>query len=248
MLVGGLAAGVGLSALGLTPIVGLFGYLFVGAQALDIGKDLYLGVSLALAARTQDDIEVAGDLLASGAAKTGVAGVEYAGGKAVAKLAGAATAVIRRKISGPGPNFPTNTRPTGSAGGKPTGKRSTNKANADPDFKRGIELENESADLLAKQGYRVEQNPTVPGAKNPDFRIEGKIFDNYAPNTSNPRSIVDGINRKVGEGQADRIVLNLADSNVERFQLRQALVDWGSRNLREIILIDKTGSIFHFFP
>jgi hypothetical protein len=97
LLVGGLAAGVGLSALGLTPIVGLFGYLFVGAQALDIGKDLYLGVSLALAARTQDDIELAGEYLARGAAKTGVAGVEYVATKTGEKLLVAGAAFIRKK-------------------------------------------------------------------------------------------------------------------------------------------------------
>jgi hypothetical protein len=33
----------------------------------------------------------------------------------------------------------------------------------------------------------------------------GQIFDNYAPKSNNARSVVDGINKKVGEGQADRI-------------------------------------------
>jgi len=141
-----------------------------------------------------------------------------------------------------------HTYPTGERGGSPVGKRTVNRANADSANKRGIELENRSADRLAESGYNVEQNPKVPGSKKPDFLIEGRVFDNYAPSTSNARSIVDGINRKVLEGQADRIVLNLADSNVARFELRQALADYGSAKLREIILIDKTGKVTKVYP
>jgi hypothetical protein len=94
----------------------------------------------------------------------------------------------------------------------------------------------------------VEQNPTVPGRKNPDYRIEGRIFDNYAPSTSNARSIVEELNRKAGEGQADRIILNLADSDALRHQIRQALADYGSSKLKEVILIDKAGRITKFYP
>jgi hypothetical protein len=140
------------------------------------------------------------------------------------------------------------TYPTGRSGGQPTGSRATNKPNADADFKRGIARENESADTLSKKGYKVEQNPDVASqTTNPDFRIEGHLFDNYAPTTSDARSIVDQINKKVAN-QAPRIVLNLADTGVTRSQLRQALQDYGSAALQELIVIDKLGNIVKFLP
>jgi hypothetical protein len=141
-----------------------------------------------------------------------------------------------------------NTKPSGEIGGSPEGKRATNKANADPEFKRGIQRENESADILADAGYKIEQQPVTAGPKNPDFRIEGKIFDNYAPTTRSPRGVRDGIAAKVEKGQADRIVLNMSDTNVQRFALRQELANKPISGLKEIIMIDKLGNIIHFYP
>lgn len=46
---------------------------------------------------------------------------------------------------------------------------------------RSLNRENESAKILSKSGFNVEQNPTVFGDKKPDYRINGEIFDNYAP-------------------------------------------------------------------
>ncbi len=120
--------------------------------------------------------------------------------------------------------------------------------NAKPDFKRGIKRENESADILADAGYKVEQQPVTTGPKNPDFRIEGRIFDNYAPTTDNARGIVDGIAKKVHSDQADRIVLNMSDTNVQRNELRQALNQNPVSGLKEILMVDKLGTIVHFYP
>lgn len=139
--------------------------------------------------------------------------------------------------------------PSGPRNGRPTGRRSVNPRDANELRKRATEVENESADALARKGYQVEQNPTRPqGSRQPDYVIEGKDFDAYGPNTSNPRGIVDEINRKVGERQADRIVVNLKDSNVSRHELRQALKDYGSNRLKEVILIEKDGTITKFYP
>jgi hypothetical protein len=64
----------------------------------------------------------------------------------------------------------------------PRGKRTIiNYDDPDPDNIRALIRENEAADVLAKYGYVVEQNPTMPGSKNPDYLIEGKIFDCYSP-------------------------------------------------------------------
>jgi len=142
------------------------------------------------------------------------------------------------------------TRPTGKPGDKPTGTRTTNNRDVGPNNKRGIELENQSADILADAGYKVEQNPKVPGDKNPDYRIEGQIFDNYAPQPeTDAKGVVDGINRKVGKGQAERIVLNMTDDpGVTRQQIRDALKDYRDSRLKEVIMIDQHGNITHLFP
>ena len=142
------------------------------------------------------------------------------------------------------------TKPTGEPGGTPTGTRSTNKPNASPAFKRGIELENQSADILAEAGYKVEQNPKVPGAKNPDYRIEGQVFDCYSPRAgTDARGIVDAMNKKVGSGQTERIVLNTTDdSGVTKGQILDAIREYGSPDLKEIIMIDKNQTITHLYP
>lgn len=136
---------------------------------------------------------------------------------------------------------------SGIRGGRPTGARTVNKANANSFYKRGIQRENEAASALAREGYRVEQNPpSLPSGKNPDFRIEGRYFDCYAPTTDSASNIVKHINNEK-LAQADRIVLNLADSNVTRHELREAL-KYASPDLKEIILIERDGSICHFYP
>ena len=119
--------------------------------------------------------------------------------------------------------------------------------NNDADTIRSLTRENESADTLAKGGYDVEQNPTVPGAKNPDYKVEGNIFDNVAPVTSKPRNIWDRMREKVDDGQTDRIVLNLDDSAVDRAALEKQLSDWPIPGLKEIIVIDH-GNIKHIVP
>jgi hypothetical protein len=105
---------------------------------------------------------------------------------------------------------------------------------------------------LAKAGYKVEQliestSAKQAGKKNPDFRIEGQIFDNYAPTTSNPRNIADTLKTKIQKGQADRFVLNLDDSSVSPEVMRVQLEQWPISGLQEIIIV-KNGYVLPFFP
>jgi hypothetical protein len=88
----------------------------------------------------------------------------------------------------------------------------------------------------------------VPGDKNPDYRIEGQIFDNVAPTTNNPRNVADRILRKVEAGQTERVVVNLADSGVSADALRAQLRDWPIERLKEAIVIDKNGNVLHIYP
>ena len=112
----------------------------------------------------------------------------------------------------------------------------------------GLQRENESADILAKDGYDVEQNPKVPGDKNPDYRVEGQIFDCYSPTSDSARNIATNIKIKVDEDQADRIVLNLSDSPVDLAKMSAQLRDWPIQGLKEVKVIDALGNVIDFYP
>lgn len=132
---------------------------------------------------------------------------------------------------------------------KPDGEPARIREQDDAETKRSLQRENESATTMARSGYQVEQiKPAVGGGKNPDFRIEGQIFDNYAPKTANPRNIASEIQGKVDSGQTERVVLNLSDSAVDLDKMRAQLRDWPIEGLKEIIMIDKQGNVVHFYP
>ncbi len=149
---------------------------------------------------------------------------------------GAAAVAATRPSSGPDPAAVPNGHPTRI----PERESAENKI--------ALQRENESAETLAKEGYEVEQSPSVPGAKNPDFRIEGEIFDNVAPTTDSARNIADRINEKVSDEQAKRIVLNLADSAVDLEAMGAQLRDWPIPGLEEVIVIDKQNRVVHLYP
>jgi len=136
----------------------------------------------------------------------------------------------------------------------PSGHRPRISPKDDQETIRSLMRENESADLLAKAGFKVEQRPQVSGTtRRPDFRIEGRVFDNYAPSTSNPRSIWTVINKTkvnppVKSMQADRIVLNLRDSGVDLSALLRQFRDWPMANLKEVLVVTREGSIVPFWP
>jgi hypothetical protein len=113
---------------------------------------------------------------------------------------------------------------------------------------RALRRENESADILAKAGYRVVQNPTVAGTtRNPDYLVEGRVFDCYAPTNSKPRAIATTLEGKIKKGQAQRFILNLEDSAVEQQALREQFTQYPVPGLEEIIII-KQGQVVPFIP
>ncbi|MFE1572853.1 CdiA C-terminal domain-containing protein [Comamonas odontotermitis] len=82
----------------------------------------------------------------------------------------------------------------------------------------------------------------MPNGKNPDYIINGQVFDNYAPSTSNVRNAADVIGGKVASGQADNVVVNLADSSITPDALRQQLTNYPIPSLKQVIIIDKSGT------
>ncbi|WP_068279916.1 hypothetical protein [Aldersonia kunmingensis] len=131
---------------------------------------------------------------------------------------------------------------------KPSGTPETIRPQDDDETTRGKARENEAADVLARGGYEVEHGPKVAGDKNPDYRIEGEIFDAYSPSTDNVRNIGANIEKKVADGQTDRIVLNLADSNATPEAVGKQLRDWPVPGLKEVIVVDKAGNIVPIYP
>jgi len=132
---------------------------------------------------------------------------------------------------------------------KPGGRPTNISKNDDAETVRSLGRENESATTLAKAGYDVEQNPaTLANGKRPDYRVNGEVFDNYAPITGKARNISDGIAEKIEEQQTERVVLNLKDSPVGLDAMRAQLHDWPIEGLKEVIAIDKLGNILHLYP
>ena len=153
----------------------------------------------------------------------------------------APTAVAATAL-GPGGGAPLK---KGSLTGRPTRPRANDK---DAENLRAAQRENESARILAENGYDVEQRPpTNRHGKNPDYKINGKYADCYAPSSDNPRSILDRVAKKVNDHQAERIILNLDDSQVETGALKKHLMENPIADLKEIIII-KGGTIILFHP
>ncbi|MFH8593689.1 putative T7SS-secreted protein [Streptomyces rimosus] len=119
---------------------------------------------------------------------------------------------------------------------------------ADPETHRALSRQNEAADRLAQHGYDVEHSPEVPGSRNPDYKINGKVFDCYSPSSGNARNIAREMEKKVEKLQTERVVLNLSDSSVDISKMNAQLHDWPTPGLKEVIAIDKDGNILHLFP
>jgi len=128
---------------------------------------------------------------------------------------------------------------TGCPLGCVTGTRTQIPPTVDAETTRAFMRENESADILAGKGYTVEQNPVVSGRKNPDYRINGDIYDNYAPSTGDAMHIVSTIESKVESGQTNNVVVNLFDSLATTASLKSELESYSISGLNRVIVIDK---------
>jgi len=107
---------------------------------------------------------------------------------------------------------------------------------------RSLNRENESAKILSQSGFYVEQNPSVAGNKNPDYRINGEIFDNYAPRSNSVRNIYSEVKTKIDKGQTSNVVINMSDTKVSIPELQKQLTQWPIMGLDKVIIIDKTGN------
>lgn len=138
-------------------------------------------------------------------------------------------------------------------GGKPIGKYAVENS-------RGMIKQNQTADLLAKEGYLTEMLDELPNGNgkgisptaNPDFLIEGNVFDCYSPE---PGANIDNICRTIKDktkAQSERIILNLDDFNDSDFEnlcdsiMRKTSESGDLRRLSEM-LIARNGKITRLF-
>jgi hypothetical protein len=159
-------------------------------------------------------------------------------------VVGLAPTAVAANALGPGGGAPPPKK--GRLTGKPTEPEPNEK---NPDNLRAIERENESARLLADNGYDVEQNPLPKiNGKKPDYKINGEYYDCLAPSTPNARNIASRIqDEKVDGGQVDKIILNLEDSSVTIEAMKTQLLDWPIPGLKEVIAI-KDGKLILLYP
>jgi hypothetical protein len=156
------------------------------------------------------------------------------------------------------------THPTGQQGTGPEGHPTRIGRQEDDDVRRSLERENETAVILAGEGFRTTQNPTPaeverarqltgdtgnPGS-NPDYLVEGRVFDCYAPAaTKPPRGIWDQVKTKVVlKRQTQRVVINLQDWRGDMAALRQQFGDWPMERLKEVKVIRPDGTVAQLFP
>jgi len=133
--------------------------------------------------------------------------------------------------------------------GRLSGRPSQPKANDDAISVRSIQRENESAQILAKNGYDVEQNPAKPSGSNkkPDYKLDGEYADCYAPTSDRVRNIWTGIQQKIMEGQANIVVLNLDDTPIALEAMKKQMMDWPIQGLQRVLGL-KNGQVVNIFP
>jgi len=104
-------------------------------------------------------------------------------------------------------------------------------------------------------GYDVEHQPTVLPTdrgvdlhKKPDYRIEGSIFDCYAPRpTTSVENVYLKVQEKVAARQAPRIVVNLDDSPLTTSALHQYFATYPIPGLDEVVVL-RGQTVQQIFP
>lgn len=151
------------------------------------------------------------------------------------------------------------THRSGSPGGSPTGHPQRIEPDEDAEVRRSLEMENSAAVVLGGSGHQIQQNPTraeVARArldaddvgdpkKDPDYLVEGRVFDCYSPvkPTKAVRGVWTQVKVKIDEGQTQRVVVNLEDWRGDMSALRKQFADWPILGLKEVKAITRDGDV-----
>jgi hypothetical protein len=146
------------------------------------------------------------------------------------------------------PQSTAHTRPSGQPdpnaqpGGTPSDTTSGSTEN-----RQNLRIENDSATILARAGYKIDQNTGdvgVNGRSQPDYKMEGQLWDHYAPH-DNRETIRRELRKKVKE-QTPYIVINMERSTMSLDEMKALLPT--VKGLTEVKIIDKNGNIIDAFP
>ncbi|WP_434739348.1 hypothetical protein [Micromonospora sp. SH-82] len=125
-------------------------------------------------------------------------------------------------------------------------------------MQRALQLENECADTFADAAYQVHQNPTRQEIgqarhdtgdtgepdKDPDYLVEGHVFDCYSPTATRAvRGVWTAVEEKIVRKQTQRVVINLQDWTGDLGALRKQFDDWLIPNLKEVAAVTRNGEI-----
>jgi hypothetical protein len=152
--------------------------------------------------------------------------------------------------------------PTGAPGMAPAGRPARIDPGDDFSTRRSLEMENAAAVILADRGWRIKQKPTKDEVvearrltgdvgnprKNPDYLIEGHIFDCYAPTNPDKDAwgVWSAVQVKINKGQTQRVVVNLEDWRGDVNSLREQFAEWPMPGLKEVKVITPGGDIIQF--
>lgn len=167
-----------------------------------------------------------------------------AGKKAFDNGANNTSGVPSKKLSKIKPSLPEGSKPSGTYAKEIT---------------HSYVRQNETANLFTSKGYKVEMLKEVDGGNgygiksysNPDYLIEDKVFDCYAPQGNTEiDTIIRGINKKT-QTQTHHIILNLDDfeGNVDdlvKAIKRKANPNGDLKRLEELLIV-KDGKIIDIF-
>ncbi|MEO0460665.1 MAG: hypothetical protein AAF219_07465, partial [Myxococcota bacterium] len=123
----------------------------------------------------------------------------------------------------------------------PKGQPERHHEKNDNETRESIERQNSSADDLAKAGFDVEHRRKRKEGSNPDLKVNGEIFDVYAPRFRTPvKNIRRSIHQKAQE-QSQRVIVNLDHCQVRPSAIRRELKDHAAKQpkLVEVLTIRK---------
>ena len=112
---------------------------------------------------------------------------------------------------------------------------------------RDVQRQNDSANVLAREGYDIEHNHDIrPNGTQPDYKISGEYVDHVNPRTNNVEQARTALSRKVPK-QAERVVMRLDDTNLSVQDVQGILQRKPIADLKEVIFI-KDGAVTSFVP
>ncbi|HAT85843.1 MAG TPA: hypothetical protein DCS30_07780, partial [Rhizobiales bacterium] len=114
----------------------------------------------------------------------------------------------------------------------------------DDETLRSLVREEDVAFILKELGYKIEWKPDIESEddldfnKDPDYRINGHIYDCYAPISNKVRNVWDYIRvHKIENRQTKRVILNLVDSPLSVAQVLKQFKEYPISGMLDLIII-----------